>query len=84
MDAARHYFGRAGPAGGTASALIWLAGNGAGLVAALVVQLLVHAPGAAFAVLAGSLLLGVPLLRALRGPAPGPEPRAVTVASESV
>ena len=39
---------RAGSAGGTASALVWLAGNAAGLVAALVVQALRHHPGAAF------------------------------------
>jgi hypothetical protein len=57
---------RAGRAGGTASALIWLAGNAAGLVAALVVQALVHHPGAAFAVLAVMLAAGLPLLLALR------------------
>jgi predicted MFS family arabinose efflux permease len=61
---------RAGSAGGTASALVWLAGNAAGLVAALVVQGLVHHPGAAFGTLAGMLLLGLPLLRSLRGAAP--------------
>jgi hypothetical protein len=43
---------------------VWLAGNGAGLVAALLVQLLVHHPGAAFTLLAAMLLLGLPLLRA--------------------
>jgi predicted MFS family arabinose efflux permease len=57
---------RAGPGGGTASALVWLAGNAAGLVAALVVQGLVHHPGAAFAVLAAMLVAGLPLLRSLR------------------
>jgi predicted MFS family arabinose efflux permease len=53
---------RAGPAGGTASALVWLAGNGAGLVAALVVQVLVHHPAASFTVLAVLLAAGLPLL----------------------
>lgn len=57
---------RAGPAGGTASALIWLAGNAAGLVAALVVQALDHHPATAFAVLAAMLAAGVPLLDRLR------------------
>lgn len=56
----------AGSAAGTATALVWLAGNGAGLAVALVVQLLVHVPQAAFAVLAGLLLLGLPLLSSLR------------------
>jgi predicted MFS family arabinose efflux permease len=75
---------RAGAAGGTASALVWLAGNGAGLIAALVVQLLVHEPDAAFAVLAGLLLLGVPLLHSLRRAAPDLEPATAPVASEPV
>jgi predicted MFS family arabinose efflux permease len=57
---------RAGPAGGTASALVWLAGNAAGLVAALVVQALVHHPAAAFSVLAAVNALGVPLLVSVR------------------
>lgn len=74
---------RAGPAGGTATGLVWLAGNAAGLLAALVVQLLVHVPAAAFAVLAGLLLLGVPLLRGLQGvPAQG-ERHARVTASET-
>jgi predicted MFS family arabinose efflux permease len=58
--------GRAGASGGTASALVWLAGNGAGLVAALVVQGLLHRPALAFVVLAAMLLAGLPLLAALR------------------
>jgi cyanate permease len=60
---------RAGNAGGAASALVWLAGNAAGLVVALVVQGLVHHPAAAFAVLAAVLLAGLPLLAALRSAA---------------
>lgn len=58
---------RAGPAGGTASALVWLAGNAAGLVVALAVQGLQHRPQAAFVLLAAVLLAGIPLLRALAG-----------------
>lgn len=68
--------------GGTASALIWLAGNAAGLVAALIVQELVHRPAAAFAVLAAMLLPGIPLLRSLRREE-RPEPRQLTVRSET-
>ena len=57
---------RAGDAAGTAGALVWLAGNAAGLVAALVVQGLLHRPAAAFVVLAALLALALPLARALR------------------
>lgn len=63
---------RAGAAGGTASALVWLAGNAAGLVTALVVQLLQHRPGVAFALLAAVNLLALPLLSALRTVPAGP------------
>lgn len=61
---------RAGDAGATATALVWLAGNGAGLVAAFVVQLLVHHPAAAFLFLAATLALGLPILQSLRGTEP--------------
>jgi hypothetical protein len=64
---------RAGAAGGTASALVWLAGNAAGLVVALVVQALLHHPAAAFVLLAAVNLAGVPLLFALRRAAGRPE-----------
>ena len=57
---------RSSGAGGTASALVWLAGNGAGLVAALIVQALLDTPAAAFAVLAVLLAAGVPLATRLR------------------
>jgi predicted MFS family arabinose efflux permease len=57
---------RAGPGGGAASALVWLAGNAAGLAAALVVQGLLHHPAIAFIVLAVMLAAGLPLLRSLR------------------
>src|SRR5581483_12020500 len=73
---------RAGHGGGAASALIWLAGNAAGLVAALVVQALRHHPTAAFAVLAGLLLGGGPVLVRLRRSAAGSEPAEPSTASE--
>jgi predicted MFS family arabinose efflux permease len=57
---------RAGAAGGTASALVWLAGNAAGLVVALAVQGLLDHPALAFGLLAAVNLAGVPLLLALR------------------
>lgn len=75
---------RAGAAGGTASALIWLAGNGAGLVAALVVQVLVHHPAAAFVVLAATNLAGVPLLLSLRRIADRSEPADEVASAEPV
>jgi predicted MFS family arabinose efflux permease len=56
---------RAGPAGGTATGLLWLSGNLGGLVVALAVQALVDRPDAAFAVMAASLLLALPVLRAM-------------------
>ena len=55
----------AGAAGATVSALIWLAGNAAGLVAALVVQVLDGHPGAAFLALAVLVAAGFPVLRGL-------------------
>ena len=51
----------AGPLAGTAGALVWMAGNLGGLAVALIVQLLVHHPTAAFLTMAGIALLGVPL-----------------------
>lgn len=75
---------RAGQAEGTASALVWLAGNGAGLLAALAVQVLVDEPHVAFALLAGLLLLGVPIVHSLRGNATGTEPLQAATASDSV
>lgn len=52
---------RAGDAGATAAALLWLAGNAGGLVVALIVQVLVNKPGAAFAVMALTIALALPL-----------------------
>jgi predicted MFS family arabinose efflux permease len=43
---------RAGPAGTSATALIWLAGNAGGIVIAIVIQIVVHHPLVAFLLLA--------------------------------
>lgn len=51
----------AGPAAGTAGAIIWLAGNLGGLIVALVVEALVHEPIAAFLALSAIVALGMPL-----------------------
>jgi hypothetical protein len=59
----------AGAAAGTAGAIVWMAGNLGGLVVALVVQILVHHPLAAFLAMAGISLLGWPLAARLRTPA---------------
>lgn len=72
---------RAGAAAGTVTALLWLAGNAGGLVVALLVQLLVHHPTAAFLLLAAISLCAAPLVVALAParetnapPAPVPAP----------
>lgn len=61
---------RAGPAGGAATALLWLAGNAGGIVVALVVQALQSHPAGAFVALAvtgaAALPLAVTLGRRLR------------------
>ncbi len=49
---------RAGPAGISATALIWLSGNAGGIVIALLVQTVVHQPTVAF-LLMGAIALGV-------------------------
>jgi predicted MFS family arabinose efflux permease len=51
----------AGAAAGTAGAIVWMAGNLGGLVVALLVQVLVHTPLAAFLAMAAVALLGLPL-----------------------
>ena len=51
----------AGAAAGTAGAIVWMAGNLGGLVVALLVQVLVHEPLAAFLAMAAVALLGLPL-----------------------
>ncbi|HEY1689208.1 MAG TPA: MFS transporter [Solirubrobacteraceae bacterium] len=50
----------AGPAAGTAGAIVWLAGNLGGLIVALIVQALVHEPLAAFIALAAVIALALP------------------------
>ncbi len=60
----------AGPAAGTAGAIVWMAGNLGGLVVALIVQVLVHDPLAAFLAMAAVSLLGLPLAARLAPPAP--------------
>jgi predicted MFS family arabinose efflux permease len=56
----------AGSAAGTAGAIVWMAGNLGGLVVALLVQVLVHHPLAAFSAMAAVSLLGLPLASRLR------------------
>jgi predicted MFS family arabinose efflux permease len=51
----------AGPAAGTAGAIVWMAGNLGGLVVALLVQVLVHHPTVAFLAMAFAVLLATPL-----------------------
>ncbi len=53
---------RAGPASGTAAALLWMAGNAGGLVVTLVLAPLLDRPSTAFLVLAVVAVLGLPLL----------------------
>ena len=48
---------RAGPAGTSATALIWLSGNAGGIVIALLVQAVVHQPAIAFLLMAAIALL---------------------------
>jgi predicted MFS family arabinose efflux permease len=50
-----------GPAAGTAGAIVWLAGNLGGLVVALLVQVLVHHPLAAFLAMGAVVLFAIPL-----------------------
>jgi predicted MFS family arabinose efflux permease len=73
----------AGPAAGTAGAIVWMAGNLGGLVVALVVQVLVHHPLGAFVAMAVVSLLGLPLVARLALAPPtteevGREPAAAT------
>jgi predicted MFS family arabinose efflux permease len=61
----------AGAAAGTAGAIVWMAGNLGGLIVALLVQILVHHPLAAFLAMAGVALLGLPLAARLTSPLVG-------------
>lgn len=54
---------RAGDAGASAAAVLWMAGNAGGLVVAVVVQSLVHVPAIAFLAMAATMLLAWPLTR---------------------
>jgi predicted MFS family arabinose efflux permease len=54
---------RAGAAGGSATALIWMAGNAGGIVVALLVQAALHHPAVAFGLLAAVALPVLPLTR---------------------
>ncbi len=56
----------AGSAAGTAGAIVWMAGNLGGLVVALLVQILVHHPMAAFVAMAAVSLLGLPIAARLK------------------
>ncbi len=71
----------AGPAAGTAGAIVWMAGNLGGLVVALLVQALIHHPTAAFLAMALAVLLATPLalrMVSLRGlPGATAEPSAL-------
>jgi cyanate permease len=58
----------AGSAAGTAGAIVWMAGNLGGLVVALIVQVLVHHPLAAFLAMGAVSLLGLPLAARLTSP----------------
>jgi predicted MFS family arabinose efflux permease len=71
----------AGAAAGTAGAIVWMAGNLGGLVVALLVQILIHHPLAAFGAMAAVSLLGLPLAARLTSPAaeqPGGTPVPAT------
>ncbi len=57
-----------GPAAGTAGAIVWMTGNLGGLVLALIVQVLVHYPLAAFLAMAAISLLGLPIAARLGTP----------------
>jgi predicted MFS family arabinose efflux permease len=58
----------AGAAAGTAGAIVWMAGNLGGLAIALLVQILVHHPLAAFIAMGVVSLLGLPLAGRLTSP----------------
>jgi predicted MFS family arabinose efflux permease len=58
----------AGAAAGTAGAIVWMAGNLGGLAVALLVQILVHHPLAAFLAMGAVSLLGLPLAARLTSP----------------
>jgi predicted MFS family arabinose efflux permease len=71
----------AGAAAGTAGAIVWMAGNLGGLVVALLVQILVHDPLAAFLAMAVVSLLGLPLAARLVSPGTAARSREPATAS---
>jgi len=76
---------RAGPNGGSATALMWMAGQGGGIVIAVLVQVVVHHPTAAFLLMALAAMGALPLIaaaaRAARAaPAAEANPAGVVVA----
>ena len=52
---------RAGDAGGTATGLVWLAGNAGGIVVALAVQSALDRPRVGFVIMAVVMALGLPV-----------------------
>ena len=56
---------RAGDAGGTATGLVWLAGNAGGIVVALAVQSALDRPSVGFVIMAAVMALGLPVARRL-------------------
>jgi predicted MFS family arabinose efflux permease len=66
---------------GTASGLIWMAGNLGGIVVATLVGLLLDRPFAAFLLCAAALLVTVPLVRTLRAGMQEPLPNLPEVAA---
>jgi predicted MFS family arabinose efflux permease len=71
----------AGAAAGSAGAIVWMAGNLGGLVVALIVQILVHHPLAAFLTMAAMSLLGLPLAARMTSPASEQSGRAAAAAA---
>jgi predicted MFS family arabinose efflux permease len=55
---------RAGANGGSATALMWMAGQGGGIVIAVIVQVVVHHPTAAFVLMAVAAAGALPLINA--------------------
>jgi len=55
---------RAGANGGSATALMWMAGQGGGIVIAVIVQVVVHHPAAAFLLMAVAAMGALPLINA--------------------
>jgi cyanate permease len=79
---------RAGPNGGSATALMWMAGQGGGIVIAVMVQVVVHHPTAAFLLMAIAATGALPLINAASRHAQvaeldGPQPRSSLIAYDA-